>query len=126
MPTYSPTHFRQSFMAPMALYRVLERELPLIEPSLLQQTDCTGRPGHPLNVKLLDSLRRLGTGRSFQDLDDHTRMSIESQRQTFNTFLRAVRARFGPRYLNRWRSFRLSQTCTPPAAFLDAPVAWTA
>lgn len=72
-----------------------------MEPALLQGVDCTGRRGHPAHVKLLSALRRLGSGASFQDLDDQARMSVESQRRNFAIFLRAMRTRFGPRYLNR-------------------------
>lgn len=100
-PMYSRSHFRALFRVPMCLYREFERELPLVEPLLLQQVDCTGRAGHPLHVKLLSALRRLGNGVSFADIDDQACMSIESQRQNFLLFLRAVRTRFGPRYLNR-------------------------
>ena len=80
------------FRVPLRLYHVLERELPLVDPTLLQRTDCTGRRGHPFHVKILNSLRRLGTGRSFRDLDDHSRMSVEAQRQAFLAVLRAVRS----------------------------------
>lgn len=100
-PRYTSSHFRGVFRVPLRLYHVLERELPLVDPTLLQRTDCTGRRGHPFHVKILNSLRRLGTGRSFRDLDDHSRMSVEAQRQAFVAVLRAVRSRFGPQFLNR-------------------------
>jgi len=100
-PTYTAREFRARFRVPLGLYRVLEAELPLVEPKLMQRADCTGRPGHPLYVKILHSLRRLGNKSSFQDFDDQARMSVESQRQAFETVLLAVRTRFGPRYLNR-------------------------
>lgn len=100
-PMYNRSHFRALFRVPMRLYRAFERELPLVEPLLLQKEDCTGRAGHPLHVKLVSALRRLGNGVSFADIDDQACMSIESQRQNFLLFLRAVRTRFGPRYLNR-------------------------
>ena len=65
-PTYPAREFRARFRVPLGLYRVLEAELPLAQPKLRQQTECTGRPGHPLYVKLLFSLRRLGNGSSFR------------------------------------------------------------
>ncbi|KAK1869281.1 hypothetical protein I4F81_011759 [Pyropia yezoensis] len=100
-PMYNRSHFRALFRVPMRLYRAFERELPLVEPLLLHQEDCTGRAGHPLHVKILSALRRLGNGVSFADIDDQACMSIESQRQNFLLSSRAVRTRFGPRYLNR-------------------------
>jgi len=100
-PTYTSAHFLTLFRVPLRLYRALERELPLVAATIRKQTDCTGRLGHPLYENLLCSLRRLGNGASFQDLDDQARMSPESQRKIFLVFLKAVRTRFGPRYLNR-------------------------
>jgi len=100
-PTYPACEFRARFRVPLRLHRVLETELRLAQPKLRQQTDCTGRPSHPLYIKLLFSLRRLGNGSSSRDFDDQSRMSAESQRQAFEALLLAVRTRFGPRYLNR-------------------------
>lgn len=100
-PTYTAAHFRQRFRVPLAMFRLLETELPAVEPSLRQASDCTGRAGHLTSTKLMNSLRRLGNGGSYQDLDDQARMSIESQRSAFYSFLRAVRTRFRPRFLNR-------------------------
>eukprot|EP00170_Pyropia_yezoensis_P001759 contig_7532_g1763 len=100
-PTYNAARFRARFRVPMRLYRALERELPLSEPSLLQGIDCTRRRGHPLYAKLLNSLRRLGSEASFHELEDQSHMSVESQRVSFLIILRAVRARLGPRFLNR-------------------------
>lgn len=100
-PTYNRTHFRTRFRVRMPSYRALERELSVVEPRLLQRADCAGRAGHPLHVKILCALRRLGNGTFFQDLDDQGCMSVESQRQYFVLFLPAVRDHFCPRYLNR-------------------------
>lgn len=100
-PTYTSAQFRRRFRVPMGLYRVLETELPAVEPRLLQGTNCAGRVGHPTFAKILNSLRRLGNGVSFQDLDDQSRMSVESQREAFTHFLGAVRTRFGRQFLNR-------------------------
>lgn len=100
-PLYNAAQFRSRFRVPLGLYRVLERELSSVEPRLLQGTDCTGRRGHPLHVKLLNALRRLGHGRSFHDLEDQSCMSIEAQRQSFMFFLNSVSERFGPHFLNR-------------------------
>lgn len=79
-PRYSSSHFRAVFRVPLRLFHVLERELPLVDPTLLWWTDCTGRRGHPLHIKFLNSLWRLGTRRYFRDLDDHSRMSVKAQR----------------------------------------------
>jgi len=98
---YTAAQFRTRFRVPLALYRLLKRELPRVEPSLRQRTDATGRLWHPLYAKLLTSLRRLGSGVSVQDLDDQCRMAPETQRQVFTTFLHAARSRFRQRFLNR-------------------------
>lgn len=99
--TYSAEHFRRTFRVPLLLYRLLEQKLPGVEPLLLQKENCAGRAGHPLHTKILSSLRRLGTGCSLHDLDDHSRMSAESQRYYFMLFLKAVHGRFGGKMLNR-------------------------
>lgn len=100
-PRYTSSHFRGVFRVPLRLFDVLERELPLVDPTLHQGTDCRGRRGHPLHFKILNALRRLGTGRSFRDLDDRSRMSVEAQRQAFGAVLCAVRSRWGALFLNR-------------------------
>eukprot|EP00180_Rhodochaete_pulchella_P004147 Plantae.Rhodophyta-Rhodochaete_pulchella.ctg76429.p1 GENE.Plantae.Rhodophyta-Rhodochaete_pulchella.ctg76429~~Plantae.Rhodophyta-Rhodochaete_pulchella.ctg76429.p1 ORF type:complete len:205 (-),score=18.87 Plantae.Rhodophyta-Rhodochaete_pulchella.ctg76429:69-629(-) len=100
-PTYGPKHFRRRFRIPMLLYRRLEDDLTRREPRLLQQFDGLGRPGHTTHQNLLAALRRLGSGRSYDDLDDQVRMSAESQRQYFLCFLWAVKAEYGPQFLNR-------------------------
>jgi len=101
VPVYSSRHLRKRFRDPLTHYRVLEAELPAVELTLLQRTDCKGRQGHQAFVKILNGLRRLGSGASFEDLDDQAHKSVESQRQAFMAFLRAVRTRFGPRFPNQ-------------------------
>jgi len=100
-PAYTSAHFRTLFRIPLRLYRALERDLPLVAPTLRRQTYCTGRLGHPLYAKLLCRLRRLRNGASFQDLDDQARMSPELQRKTSLVCFNALRTRLGPRYVNR-------------------------
>jgi len=122
VPVYSSRHFRRRFRVPLTLYRVLEAELPAVELTLLQRTDCTGRQGHPVFAKILNSLRRLGNGASFEDLDDQAHMSVESQRQAFMAF-------FTPCADPVWapvRSCRPYRTAMQPAAFQGVSAVWTA
>ena len=100
-PIYHSGLFRRRFRISLKLFRLLERELPLREPLLRTRKDAKGVPGHKPWQKILSSLRGLATGRSFDDLDDHSRMSAESSRQYFFIFLRAMVTTFGDRYLNR-------------------------
>ena len=100
-PTYHSGLFRRRFRIPMKLFRILEKELPMREPLLRTRADARGMPGHKPWQKILASLRRLSTGRSFDDLDDLSRMSAESSRKYFFVFLRAMLATYGEKYLNR-------------------------
>lgn len=50
--------------------------------------------------KILVSLRRLGTGRSYDDLDDCTQMGVETIRQTCKRFTKAMIRHYSPGYLN--------------------------
>ncbi len=98
---YPPYKFRRRFRIPLQLYRRLKVDLPQIEPDLLQKVDALGRPGAKTCQKILGSLRRLGTGASFDNLDDQSKMSAESGRRAFRSFCSAVLKRYGPRFLNR-------------------------
>ena len=100
-PVYSLDQFRQRFRISMQLYRRFERELPVVEPALLQKCDATGRPGATTWQKILVSLRRLGNGASFSSLDDQSRMSETSIRTSFKLFCSAIKRRYGSIYLNR-------------------------
>lgn len=71
-PLYSVALFRSRFRVPMGLYRARERKLPAVKPRILQGTDCPGRRGHPLHVKLLNALCSLGHERSLHDLEDRS------------------------------------------------------
>ena len=75
--------------------------MPLVEPIPQQRIDAVGRMGATTWQKILVSLRRLADGCSYSSLDDQSRMGIESIRQSFYAFCRAVVDHYGPQYLNR-------------------------
>ena len=79
-PVYPASTFRQVFRIPIKLYWKLHNDLLEEDSSFEQQRDCFGKAGHTSHQKILCSLRRLGTGLSFAQLDDMSRMSSESQR----------------------------------------------
>jgi len=100
-PIYPHSTFRRRFRVPMKLFRLLERELPLVEPNLRRKTDCTGRCGAPPWQKHLPCLRRLGEGCSFSSMDDQARLSAETMRVNMRHFKTALISRFGCDFLNR-------------------------
>ena len=76
---YSSTKCRKVFHIPLKLYWALHDELLLQDPSLTQHRDASGKAGHSSHQKILCSLHRLGSGVSFEQPDDMSRMSPESQ-----------------------------------------------
>lgn len=100
-PVYSAARFRDVFRIPLKLYWRLHDEIVEEDSSFGQSRDAFGRAGHSSHQKILCSLRRLGNGLSFSQLDDMSRMSPESQREYFYKFLVAVVRRFGALFLNR-------------------------
>lgn len=110
VPLYPPWLFRRRFRVPLKLFRRLLHDLPSVEPELQQKVDAVGRRGATSWQKILNSLRRLGDGASYQSLDDQCRMSVESQRTAFKAFLKAVRACYGSEFLNRRPSLQELRT----------------
>jgi hypothetical protein len=98
---YPPAKLRKTFRNHLKLYWIIHGELVSCDPSLYQQIDGFGRPGHTSHQKILMSMRLLGSGASFMQLDDSARMSVESMRSAFYRFLNAMINRFEPKYLNR-------------------------
>eukprot|EP00171_Calliarthron_tuberculosum_P001739 IDg1739t1 len=88
---YTAAQFRRRFRIPLKLFRKLEQDLPVEEPMLRQRVDALGRRGAATWQKILMCLRRLGDGTSFSSLDDQARMSIETMRQCFIAFNKAMR-----------------------------------
>jgi hypothetical protein len=70
-PVYPPQKFRQIFRIPVKLYWYINSKLIDAEHRLAQHTDGLGRPGHTSHQKIIASLRRLGTGASYRDIDDN-------------------------------------------------------
>ena len=92
---YSCSHFRRRFRIPRSLFRKFERELPDVEPYLTQIHDAAGRSRAAPMQKISSALRRLADGCPFSFLDDQSRMSIETMRQSFRAFIRAIEVRYG-------------------------------
>ncbi len=86
----------------MARFKRFERELPIVELSLQQRSNATGRIGAAPWQNILSALRKLADGSSFSSLDDQARMSVETLRQYFRSFCRSVRTFNRPNYLNRF------------------------
>lgn len=100
-PVYSRAKFRKVFYIHFRLYWALHAALLDEDASFAQQSDASVRLGHSSHQKILCCLHRFGSGLSFEQLDDMSRMSTESQRAYFQRFLVAVFRRFGPMFLNR-------------------------
>eukprot|EP00171_Calliarthron_tuberculosum_P021667 IDg21667t1 len=109
-PVYTPMHFRRCFRVPLRLFRLLELDLPKQDATFTQKVDGLGRSGATCWQKILMCLRRLGYGSPFSALDDQARMSIESMRQTFQRFNRAMKLCYGAKYLNRAHTLSELQT----------------
>jgi hypothetical protein len=82
-PTYSAAGFRRRFRIPLPLYRKLEAELVSAYPQLRRKVDALARPGLEPYRRILVCLRRLATARSFDNLDDGSRMSEVSVRKSW-------------------------------------------
>lgn len=100
MAVYSATKFRKVFHVPLQLYCALHTELLDVEFSFAEQTDASGRVGRSSHQKILCRWRRLENGLSFEQLDDMSRMSPESQRAYFQNSLVVGVRRFGQIFLN--------------------------
>ena len=102
-PVYSLRQFRQRFRVPRALFFRLRDDLVAHNPRVWsQRKDCFGKWGQPTDVKVLLCLRYIGTGRSFDDLDDSSRMARETARQYVNQFYIDVNEIYGAEFYNRY------------------------
>lgn len=100
-PRYRAWKFREVFRIPVKLYHVIHDRLTVDHPSLAQQSDAFGKPGHTSHQKILSSLRCLGQPASYRERDDSACMSPESQRAAFHVFVAGMNTSFGTLYLNR-------------------------
>eukprot|EP00171_Calliarthron_tuberculosum_P002978 IDg2978t1 len=65
-------------------------------------TNAAGKKGLTAEVKILACLRVLGTARSFDDLDDGSRMASETLRGYFKQFCWCIQDLYGGSFLNRF------------------------
>ncbi len=86
---------------PIKLFRRLLHGIPAVESDLRQKVDAVGRRGAKRWQMILNSLRRLCDGLSYQALDDQCRMSAESQRREFKRLFVLFRSCYGSEFLNR-------------------------
>lgn len=64
-----------------------------------EKRNALGQIGIPLELLVLGSLRYLGRGWTFDDLEEATGISEESHRKFFHKFIRACRIHFYPKYV---------------------------
>lgn len=69
-PPYRADNFRKFFRVPLKLYHVIHNRLILDHPTLGQQVEGLGKPGHTSHQKILAGLLRLGQPSSSRELDD--------------------------------------------------------
>lgn len=81
--------FRRRFWMPFAEFRKLPQRIKNHESfARWNRPDATGSPPSPMGLLLLGSLRHLGRGLAFDDLEEHTATSEETHRQFFHCFVR--------------------------------------
>lgn len=101
-PKYSRHQFRRRFRVPMSLFLRIHDDLLSAFPDRFgQRMSASGKIGHSSKMKILVALRRLGTGRSLDDLDDSCRMGAETIRKICNDFCKSVVEFYGQWFLNR-------------------------
>ena len=101
-PKYSRKQFRRRFRVPMCLFMRIHDDLLSAFPDRFEQRrSATGKLGHNSKMKILVALRRLGTGRSLDDLDDSCRMGVETIRKICSDFCKSVVEFYGHTFLNR-------------------------
>ena len=89
-PRY-PRNVRSIFCISLSLYNRLHNELVSNYAVFRQKTDAAGKQGHTNHQKILSPLPHLATGVSFNQIDGMARMSVESQRNYFRSFLLAMK-----------------------------------
>lgn len=94
--------FRRRFRIPRMMFRTLLKDLVDKDPDFWGvRKNAAGRVGILPEIKVLACLRVLGTGRSFDDIDDSARMGAETVRQYFRRFVQDIICIYGPAFLNR-------------------------
>lgn len=86
-PRYNLRDFRLRFRVPRALFfKIVEYLLAFNYPIWSTRVNAANRKGDPTELKVMDCLRYLGTGRSFQEMDDSARMTAETLRYYIKHF----------------------------------------
>lgn len=92
--------FRRRFRMPMTsflgLMKTIREEIWFPES---EKVNALGQVGLPLELLVLGSLRYLGRGWTFDDLEEATGISEESHRCFFHKFIKACRIHFYPKYV---------------------------
>lgn len=96
--------FRQRFRLPYKSYLELV-DMAITDPNHFQRwkpgkTDATGRECAPIHLLMLTSLRYLGRGWTFDDLEEATAISEAVCRQFFHEFILFGTHTLYPRYVN--------------------------
>ena len=61
--------------------------------------NCAGKIGHPIDLLMLGSLRYLGRGWTFDDLEESTNISAETHRRFFHRFIEACSQHLFPKWV---------------------------
>jgi len=101
-PAYPLRLFRQRFRIARSMFYKLLSDLTASYPNIWnQRSNAAGRRCIIPEIKILACLRVLGTARSFDDLDDGSRMSKDSLRMYFRNFCRCIKHLYGESVYNR-------------------------
>jgi len=94
------TKFQRRFRMPFVQFRDLLSEVQQHELfSRWNRCDATGSPPSPIGLLLLGSLRYLGRGLTFDDLEEYTAIDEETHRQFFHVFIKFGESVLFPRYV---------------------------
>lgn len=100
--TYMVSMFRQRCRVPRGMFHKSLADLTSNYPEVwVIRRNAAGREVVPPGIQLMACLRILGTGRSYDDLDDGSRMSRETLGQYFRSFCRCIRNIYNKLFLNR-------------------------
>ena len=101
-PLYGLKTFRRRFRIPRAMFFKLHKDLVEHFPDIwATQCNAARKRGIPSQIKVLACLRKLGTARPLDDLDERAQMGSETLRQYFRKFNECLIELYGGRFLNR-------------------------
>lgn len=94
------TKFRRRFRMPYQSFRDLLEEVDEHELfARWKRCDATGSPPSPIGLLLLGSLRYMGRGLTFDDVEEYMAIDEETHRQFFHVFIRYGEIVLFPRYV---------------------------